>query len=1212
MAGKLAIGIDLGTTFCCAAVYREGKGVDVIPDENGDRIIPSVVYFDPNKGEVLVGKNAIDETPEYPQNGLYDAKRMIGRKFDDQYVSKLTSSSETLFSIVRGKDDQAVYQVSIAGEPVTKRPEDVSAEMLKYMKRAASEHLGCEITEAVISVPAYFSNAQRKATKRAAELADLEVLRLITEPTAAAIHYVSDKKKENANILVFDFGGGTLDVSIIKVVDKQFEVKAVYGDTFLGGRNIDEILFNHFQQKYATNSKVNQSRRRIFLRRLRTACVELKKKLSTRSEARLSIPSSFGGDEEVSLSLSREEFEKLNGDLFERAVDVVKICLYNCGMSHTEIDEVILVGGTTRVPKIREMISDYFGEGIIKTDLHPDEAVAAGASVQAALLRNASRDLERYKITEVTPLSLGIETGKGFMEVFIARNSFLPAREVKRKFTTQNNQAAVRIPIYEGERANVAHNNLLGEFIARGFPPERAGDVKYDVIFELDEDGVLNVTVTEDSIGVRKNLTVTMGEFRLTEKNVKLTVEEAKKYRYADEVFEAFARKKNDLEILCQHIVYDSAKIECQTDRELVREACREFLKFSDGLDFMEIERLEARFAMSSPAIGIDLGTTFCCAAVYRQGRGVEVISDESGDRIIPSIVYFYPDTGKVLVGKHAVDEMLECPSNGLFDAKRIIGRKYTDQYVSQMTGSRETPFSIVRDENGQAAYEISVAGEPVTKRPEDVSAEMLKYMKRAASSLLGCEITEAVISVPAYFSNAQRKATKRAAELADLKLLRLITEPTAAAIHYVSDKEKENANILVFDFGGGTLDVSIIKVIDKQFEVKAVYGDTFLGGRNIDDILFDYFQEKCLAEKTISPRRERMFLCRLRAACEELKKRLSTMLEVKIPILSSFGGDEDVNVALSRAKFEELTQDLFKNAMDVMEICLFNCGMSKSEINEVILVGGTTRIPKIREMVRSYFGETVVKTDLHPDEAVAVGASIQAALLKNNSGALERYRITEVTPLSLGIRLNSDIMQVFIPRNTPLPFKAKRRNKTVGNNQVSIDTTIYEGERKNVKHNNKLGEFTVTGLPPARAGDTKFDVIFDLDEDGVLNVTVTEESIGIHKNFTVTMSPFRLTERNVKMSIEDAKKYKYEDEVFEEFARKKNKYDTICEQILYDVAKIASSKDQKFVRRSCKEFIKCYGDLDFTEMEKLDAKFAVFHSSIADILKENNLLQLL
>ncbi|KAJ8935411.1 hypothetical protein NQ314_012830 [Rhamnusium bicolor] len=514
-----------------------------------------------------------------------DAKRFIGRKFDDKFVSKYAESNQSSFLLVRGKCDRAAYQVQIAGINVIKSPEEVSAEVLKYLKDSASEFLAQDITEAVITVPAYFSNAQRKATKKAAELAGLNVLKLVTEPTAAAIQYVSDKNKSNSKILVFDFGGGTLDVSLINVNDKTFEVKAVYGDTLLGGRNIDDVLFNHFYKP------VNKR----FTRRLRNMCVHLKKKLSIEKEVSLCIQhyNSLGSD--YYLSLTRNKFDELNRHIFEHALNIVKLCLSESGISKSNIDEVVLVGGSTNIPKIRALLKGFFNKPL-NLDLNPDEAVAAGASLHAEILRDKRIDLEKYKVTEVTPLSLGMVTNMNYMKIIIPRNSSLPARSSHKSRTSFNNQSSAVFTIYEGERKQASLNNELGSFSINGLPLRRAGDVKFETNFYLDEDGILNVTAYEISTGKRNKLAITMGEFRLSEKRIRLSIEEAQNQKHEDDVFEAFNDLKRSLKHILHHILYDLERICSDKDRDFVKKQCDRFLEFVDKLNFTEIIKLEEQF----------------------------------------------------------------------------------------------------------------------------------------------------------------------------------------------------------------------------------------------------------------------------------------------------------------------------------------------------------------------------------------------------------------------------------------------------------------------------------------------------------------------------------------------------------------------------------------------------------------------------------------
>lgn len=530
----------------------------------------------------------------YLASCFLDAKRIIGRKYDDEFVARYINSSEIHFTLVRGTDDQAAFEIDVSGRKVIKTPEEVSAEVLKYLKNTARKYLGEDVTKAVISVPAYFSNAQRKATRAAAELAGLTVLKLITEPTAAAIHYVSDKARTNSNILAFDFGGGTLDVSLIKVKNNTFEVKAVYGDTLLGGRNLDEILFQHFYKDFLHMKNDNFVHKK-FKRRLSTLCADLKKKLSSNEEFTLYLDS-YDGNSDLSISMNKTKFEEISERIFGRIMDVVELCLNDSGMAKSDINEVILVGGSTRIPKIQEILSVYFGSEKIKTDLNPDEAVAAGASIHAALLLGDCRDLERYSVTEVTPMSLGIDETGELMNTFISKNSRLPAEASRTLVTSFNNQVTISFSIYEGERKNIIYNNKLGEFSITDLPKRRAGEVEFSVHFNLDEDGILNVKATERSTGKENKLVVTMGQFRLSERKIKTSLEDAKKHKIADNVFEKFVRCKQKLHKQCRHVLYDVENISSKYDREFVQESCESFLSDSDALDFTEIEQLNKEF----------------------------------------------------------------------------------------------------------------------------------------------------------------------------------------------------------------------------------------------------------------------------------------------------------------------------------------------------------------------------------------------------------------------------------------------------------------------------------------------------------------------------------------------------------------------------------------------------------------------------------------
>ncbi|KAG5868449.1 hypothetical protein JTB14_032565 [Gonioctena quinquepunctata] len=595
---------------------------------------------------------------------------------------------------------------------------------------------------------------------------------------------------------------------------------------------------------------------------------------------------------------------------------------------------------------------------------------------------------------------------------------------------------------------------------------------------------------------------------------------------------------------------------------------------------------------MSEVSIGIDLGTTFSCVAVYRRGRS-EVIPDQNGDRLIPSIVYFDPVSGTVHVGKNADKLSPKCPRNCLKDSKRILGRKIDDEYISRYRRMKDIQFSLVRGENDMAVFQLMIQGKWVTKAPEEVSAEILKYLKNMAVSYLGKEVEEAVISVPAYFSNAQRKATKRAAEIAGLQLSKFITEPSAGALHYKQDKNTDS-KLLVFDWGGGTLDVSLIQVENKIFEVKSVYGDTLLGGRDVDQKLFKHFY-KPVDEK---------FNRRLQRKCEDLKKQLSTVDEFTVTI-ECYDGTDDMELYLTKKKFETLNEGLFQKAIDIVDYGLSDSGWKKSDVSEVVLVGGSTRMPKIRDLLQKFFGKNKLKTDLNPDEAVAIGACLQAAMLTNEFANAEQYKITEVTPLSLGVRTSGHLMCTIITRNTSLPAKSNKTFVTSENDQEHVSIKIYEGERRNTTFNNELGKLHLTGLPCKRAGDVKMTVTFHLDEDGILMVTATEMSTGQSNQVMVTLGEFRLSERKVKLSVHEAAIYKFEDDTFEAFILNRDRMTETCNHILYDLSKISSDSDKTSVKKKCQNFLDCAKKLNSTETEELENMFESFYEFVSPILKE-------
>lgn len=486
-------------------------------------------------------------------------------------------------SLTETDNGMAAFSLEIDQVKVSKKPEEVSADILKYLMEYASEYLGEPVTEAVISVPAVFSVAQRKATKKAAELAGLKVLRLISEPVAGALHCVADRQITQ-KLLVFDFGGGTLDISLIDVTNQTFEVKSVCGDCLLGGRNIDNKLINHFYVPSRTNRNVARN-----FRKLAEGCIKLKEYLSKRDKVNLVIPD-YHGDGDLELTMDRGTFEKLNEDIFQKAIDVMKTCLRNSNCDKESIQQVILIGGSTRIPKIRSLLEDFFGCSKIHMNVNPDEAVAAGACLQAAVLTNEYPSLECYRIREVTSLSLGIWGYGNLTEVVIPRNTKLPAERSTERITIKNGQIYACFEIIEGERKNSLFNNQLGSFIIENLPKKRAGDVIFEVTFLLDEDGILNVTATEKTTGMSNNLTITMDEFRLSNYQIDTNIEEAIKQKEIDDMFEHFIIQRNLFIKECNIWDYDNDDVD-------IREKCKQFIEFAENLEIPDLELLNGKFA---------------------------------------------------------------------------------------------------------------------------------------------------------------------------------------------------------------------------------------------------------------------------------------------------------------------------------------------------------------------------------------------------------------------------------------------------------------------------------------------------------------------------------------------------------------------------------------------------------------------------------------
>ncbi|KTD82621.1 molecular chaperone DnaK [Legionella waltersii] len=581
--------------------------------------------------------------------------------------------------------------------------------------------------------------------------------------------------------------------------------------------------------------------------------------------------------------------------------------------------------------------------------------------------------------------------------------------------------------------------------------------------------------------------------------------------------------------------------------------------------------------------IGIDLGTTNSCVAVM-EGDKPKVIENNEGHRTTPSIVAFTDDK-EVLVGQAAKRQSVTNPENTLFAIKRLIGRRFDDAVVQK--DIKMVPYKITKADNGDAW--VSVKGKDMA--PPQISAEVLRKMKKTAEDYLGEEVKEAVITVPAYFNDSQRQATKDAGRIAGLEVKRIINEPTAAALAYGMDKKRGDSKIAVYDLGGGTFDISIIEIAEvdgeHQFEVLATNGDTFLGGEDFDLALIDYLASEFKKDSGIDLHNDPLALQRLKEAAEKAKIELSSaqQTDVNLPyITADASGPKHLNIKLTRAKLESLVEKLVERTVEPCKIALKDAGLTVSQIDEVILVGGQTRMPMVQKTVEDFFGKEPRK-DVNPDEAVAVGAAIQAAVL---SGEVTDILLLDVTPLSLGIETMGGVMTKLIEKNTTIPTKANQVFSTADDNQTAVTVHVLQGEREQASANKSLGRFDLRDIPPAPRGIPQIEVTFDIDANGILNVSAKDKATGKAQSIVIKASS-GLSDAEVEAMVKDAKSHAEEDKKFKEMAELRNQADGMihsCEKSLKDLADEMSEDEKKGIESAIAELKEAVQGTDKARIE--------------------------